>query len=117
MTSNDFNVGKQCVKTANKGNQILGFISRKKTIIFNLYKTLVRPHSEFCIQAWRSHLVKNIEKTEKVQRRATRMIEECRGKSYNGRLKMLGLKTLETRGFWANMWEVFKIVKGFERIN
>ena len=33
---------------------------------------------------------------EKVQRRATQMIEECKGKSYEERLEMLGLTTLET---------------------
>ena len=41
--------------------------------------------------------MKDIEKLEKVQRRATRMMEECRGKSYNDRIQILGLTTLETR--------------------
>ena len=47
------------------------------------------------------------------------MIEECRDESYNERLKMLGLTTLEIRRFRANMLEVFKILKilkGFEGI-
>ena len=38
-------------------------------------------------------------------------------KSYNERLKMLGPPTLETRRFWADMLEVFKILNGFEGIN
>jgi hypothetical protein len=47
-------VGKQCFRAANKGNQILGlikitFISRKKNIILNLYKSyttmITRGHS------------------------------------------------------------------------
>jgi hypothetical protein len=42
-------------------------------------------------------LVKNICIIEKVQKRATRMIVECRGKSYNERLKFLRLTTLKTR--------------------
>ena len=122
IISNDLKVGKQCGKAANKGNQILGLvkrtvISRKKTVILNLYKTLVRPHLEYCIEAWRPHLVKDIEKLEKVQRRATKMIEECRGKSYKERIRMLGLTTLETRRVRADMLEVFKILKGYEGIN
>ena len=122
IISNDLKVGKQCDKAVNKGNQILGLIkrtiiSRKKKIILNLYKTLVRQHLEYCIQAWRPHLVKDIEKLEKVQRRATKMIEECRGKSYEERIQILGLTTLETRRVRADMLEVFKILKGYEGIN
>jgi ribonucleases P/MRP protein subunit RPP40 len=119
IISNTFKVSKQCAKAANKGNQILGlikrtFISKEKNVLLNLYKALVRPHLEYCIQAWRPHLVKDINLIEKVQRRATRMIMECRGKTYDERLKLLGLMTLETRRFRADMLEVFKILKGFE---
>lgn len=60
--------------------------------------------------------MKDIEKLEKVQRRATKMIEECRGKSYKERIKMLGLTTLETRRVKADMLEVFKILKGYQGI-
>ena len=122
IISNNLKADKQCDKAANKGNQILGLIkrtiiSRKKKVILNLYKTLVRPHLEYCIQAWRPHLVKDIEKLEEVQRRATKMIEECRGKSYKERIQMLGLTTLETRRVRADLLEVFKILKGYKGIN
>ena len=64
------------VKTANK---ILGMIIRMFTyktceVLVQLYKSLVRPHLEYCIQAWRPHLVKDVELIESVQRRATHMI-------------------------------------------
>ena len=62
-------------------------------------------------------MVKDINILEKVQRRATRMIVECRGKSYDKRLELLGLTTLENRRFRADMLEVFKILKGFEGIS
>jgi ribonucleases P/MRP protein subunit RPP40 len=118
IISRSLKVGKQCAKAASKGNQILGlikrtFISKKKNIL-NLYKSLVRPHLEYCIQAWRPHLIKDICILEKVQKRATRMIGECRGKSYKERLKFLGLTTLETRRIRADMYEVYKILNGFE---
>ena len=43
---------------ASKGNQILGLIRRNiaykvKKLIIPLYKTIVRPHLEYCTQAWR----------------------------------------------------------------
>ena len=121
IVSSNFKVSKQCIKAARKGNQILGLINRtitckKKEIILRLYKSLVRPHLEYCIQAWRPHLVKDIEILEKVQKRATRMIKECAGKTYEERLQIVGLTTLECRRLRADLIEVFKILKGFEGI-
>ena len=45
---------------ASKGNQILGLIRRtitykEKHLIVPLYKAIVRPHLEYCIQAWRPY--------------------------------------------------------------
>ena len=121
IISKNFKVSKQCIKAAKKGNQILGLIKRtitcrKKEVVIRLYKSLVRPHLEYCIQAWRPHLVKDIMLLEQVQRRATRMIEECKGKSYEERLEILGLIILENRRIRADSIEVFKILKGFEGI-
>src|ERR1043165_4710767 len=66
IVCNNFKVGKQCLKTCNKGNQILGMINRtfssRKQSMLPLFKSLVRPHLDYCIQAWRPHLKKNIEK-------------------------------------------------------
>jgi len=45
---------------------------------------------------------------------ASRFIDECRGMSYEDRLKMVGLTTLETRRLRADMIEVYKILRGFE---
>jgi ribonuclease P/MRP protein subunit RPP40 len=121
MISDNLKVNNQCVKAAKKGNQILGLISRtmtcrNKDVILKLYKTLVRPHLEYCIQAWRPHLLKDINILEKVQRRATRMIVECKGKEYEERLEIVGLTTLERRRTRADLIEVFKILGGNEGI-
>src|SRR5271163_3188495 len=79
-----------------------------------LYKSLVRPHLDYCIQAWRPHYVKDIELIERVQRRATRMVAGCKELTYEKRLEVLNLTTLETRRKRADMIEVFKIVSGRE---
>ena len=81
-----------------------------------LYKTLVGPHLEYCVQAWRPHLKKDIEKIEKVQRRATRMMMGGEVLDYESRLKRVGLTTLETRRLRADMLEVYKIMNGMEGI-
>ena len=44
-------------------------------IMLPLYESLIRPHLEYCVQAWYSHLKKkDIDLIEKVQQRAARMI-------------------------------------------
>ena len=63
-------VSEQCRIAASKGNQILGMIRRnitykEKSLIVPLYKAIVRPHLEYCIQAWNPHLRKDIDMLEK----------------------------------------------------
>ena len=55
--SADMKVSVQCCIAASKGNQMLGLITRHitykgKQLIIHLYKPIVRPHLEYCIQAW-----------------------------------------------------------------
>ena len=95
-------VSEQCRIAASKGNQVLGMIRRnitykEKSLIIPLYKAIVRPHLEYCIQAWNPHLRKDVDMLEKIQRRATKLIPELRYLTYEERLKKCGLTTLETR--------------------
>ena len=58
--SADMKVSEQCGIAASKGNQILGLIRRtikykEEQLIVSLYKVIVRPHLEYCIQAWRPY--------------------------------------------------------------
>ena len=59
-------VSEQCRIAASKGNQVLGMIRRnityrEKSLIVTLYKAaIVRPHLEYCIQAWNPHLRKDV---------------------------------------------------------
>ena len=78
-----------------------------------LYKAIVRPHLEYCIQAWRPYLKKDIDMLERIQRRETKMIPELRDLSYESRLLQSGLTTLETRRLRGYQIEEFKMVNGY----
>ena len=57
-------------------------------------------------------MVKDIAILEKVQQRATRMIEECKGKTYTERTVGAHLYwRVETRKLRADLIEVFTILK------
>ena len=90
---------------------------KEKDLIILLYKTIVRPHLEYCIQAWRPYRKKDIDKLERVQRTATKMIPKLRNISYEMRLKECGLTTPETRRLRRNQIEVFKILNRYENID
>ena len=118
--SADMKVSEQCGIAAAKGNQILGLINivyKEKELIIPLYKTIVRPHLDYGIQAWRPYRKKDIHMLERVQRRATKMIPKLRNISYEMRLKECGLTTLETRRLRGGQIDVFKILNGYENID
>ena len=120
--SADMKVSEQCAIAAAKGNQILGLIRRnivykEKELIILLYKTIVRPHLEYCIQAWRPYRKKDIDILERVQRRATKMIQKLTNISYEMHLKECGLTTLETKRLRGVQIVVFKILNGYENID
>ena len=58
-------VSEQCGIAASKGNKIIGLIRRnityKNKVILPMYKAVVRPHLEYCIQAWRPYRKKDID--------------------------------------------------------
>jgi hypothetical protein len=117
IVQSDLKVSLQLSKVCKTANRILGMISRTFTyksadIVVLLYKSLVRPHLDYCVQTWRPHLIKDIELIEKVQKRVTRMALPGTEHSYEERLKMLKLTTLETRRLRGDLIETFKIMKG-----
>ena len=77
----------------------------------------MRPHLEYCIQAWRPYHKNDIAMLERVQRRATEIITGLRDHSYEERLKECRLTTLETRRLRGNQIVVFNILHGYENVD
>ena len=90
----------------------------EKSLIVPLYKAIVRPHLEYCIQAWSPYIrIDIIYMLENIQRRAIKHIPELRDLRYEERLKECGLTTLEIRRLRWDQTKVFKILNGYENID
>jgi ribonuclease P/MRP protein subunit RPP40 len=92
IVQQDLKWSKQCSKSVSTANRILGMIKRsfcylRKDVVLKLYKSLVRPHLEYCVQAWRPYLKKDIELIEVVQIRATKLIKSLKDETYENRFK------------------------------
>ena len=106
----------------NKANQMLGIVKRTfcnlDAKIFNsLYKSMVRPHLEYANSIWHPYLIKHSILIEKVQRRATKLVRECKGMSYKERLVYLNLHSLKGRRLRGDLIITYKIFNGLIDIN
>ena len=90
---------------------------RTKESLLHLYKSLVRPHLEYCLQVWRPYLKKDIDLLEAVQHRATKMILGWDKRCYREWLDLLNLQTLEVRGLTGDLVQVFKLLKGLDYVS
>jgi len=92
----------QCAKAVNRAMSVLRMVTGSFPRIDRedfaiLYKTYIRPHKEYCIQAWSPYLAKDIELPDKVQRRATKCVTTMKGMTYDQRLQLLHITTLEKK--------------------
>jgi len=104
-------------KTTKKANSVLGFLRRNlKTpnpeTKAMAYKTLVRPHLEYCCSTWNAYRKEDVKTLEMVQRRAARYATNRyhNTSSVTSMLDGLGWETLESRRQKHQLTLFYKVV-------
>ena len=91
-------------------------IVKNETTMAQLYKTLVHPHLEYCVQLWSPQPKHGnwgtIMKIEEFQRAFTRQINGFGELTYKQRLDKLNLTTLLERRARGDLIETYKIITG-----
>jgi len=82
---------RQCQLANSKASKVLGMIGRtisykNADLLVRLYKSLVRPHLEYCVSTWSPSYVKNSKLLERMQHMFTRMVPKLKKLSYEKRL-------------------------------
>ena len=100
-----------------KASQILAVIKRSfslldRTTLPLLYKTLVRPHLEYGNVIWGPFNRADQKLIERVQRRATKTVEDVRSLPYTDRLRCLNIPSLYYRRRRGDMIMVYRLLHG-----
>ena len=117
IIDSNLNFKKHIDDITNRANKVLFTIKRtltyknEKTVLL-LYKALVRPILEYAQEVWHPVLLQDIDRIEKIQRRATKLIPSIKHLSYEDRLRHLKLPSLVYRRKRGDMLTTYKIMHG-----
>ena len=107
----------QASAAVSKASQMLAVVRRSFANIDQftlplLFKTIVRPHLEYGNSIWGPFNKGDQKLVERVQRRATKMVDSVRRLSYPERLRQLGLPSLHYRRRRGDMIAVYQVLHG-----
>ena len=111
---------RQVSRAVMKGNQVLGqplrVLSYRDCYTFiRLYKSYVRPHLEYCVEAWSPWLQPDIDLLENLQKRALKSVS-CLTGSHEDKLRQLKTYSLKDRRIRGDMVETYKLLHHIEDV-
>lgn len=122
VTSNKLSWNAHVDKISSKANKILGLIKRTckgmkdVNTLRRLYCALVRSQLEYCTIVWSPFTARNINRLERIQRRATKFILKT-DDDYNTRKEQLNLLSLEDRRFFFDVLFFYRVLNGYINID
>ena len=109
------NIVKKASLTANMIHR--SFLNKSKQFLARTFVVFVRPKLEYASQIWNPVYVSDIKRLEQVQRRFTKRIPGLRYKSYQERLQILNLQSLELRRLQLDLSFLYKLLHGKLALN
>ena len=83
----------------------------------SLYTTFVRPHLEYCAQAWSPWNLGDKDVIEGVQRRAVGMVTNLKSKNYEEKLVEMKMVTMEERRKRGDLIQMYKVLSGKDDVS
>ena len=119
---NKLKFSKHIALIASSANRLIELFKRTflyitPNILKLFYKTFIRPRLEYANQIWSLFSKKDIDKLEKVQRRATKCIRDISNLPYRERLRIMGLICIENRRKIGDLILTWKIINGVSSIS
>lgn len=96
-------------------NKVFKNKSGKSTV--QLYNAFVRPTVDYLSLIWSPYTKSAIDNIERVQRRMCNLVPEVRHLPYKEQLSSLGIYSLQARRLRYQIISIFKIYKGFTKLN
>jgi len=121
LISSDLKWSNHVNTVVNNANRLLGIVKKTfkhldcKSFLF-LYQSLIRLHLDYAVSLWNPSLKQDIQLIEKVQERATKLVNCLKHLNYEERLIKLDISSLDVPRVRSDLIQFFKILKEYEKV-